>query len=145
MAHGVRIGPQRFLEVRYEELRRDPVQGLARLFAFCGLDADPALLQRLAEEYSIERKQVSRGDTTLGDLRDRPGAIAMDRLTLEERYLFDRMAGPLLVGLGHAPRGWWASGALDRIKMLPYPFVMRIRRSVRALLHIWTKPVVREL
>jgi hypothetical protein len=46
--------PGKVHEVRYLELHAEPVETMARLFGFLGVDVDPALLRRIAEATSFE-------------------------------------------------------------------------------------------
>lgn len=51
------------------------------------------------------------------------------RMSLRERYLFDRIAGDALRELGYASPGWWALLPTDRLLvLLAAPFV-RLRRA----------------
>ena len=143
--YGAQLGPQRYMEIRYEALRKDPVKELERVFAFCGLELEGGEVERLADEYHISRKQVSSGDASLNALRDKPGAIWKKKLDLEQRYLFDRYAGHLLRELGYANGNWWAFKAGDRLKMTFHPIRQRLRKTVHALLQIWFSPVIKRL
>jgi hypothetical protein len=139
-AYGAELGPERYLEVRYEDLKQNTAGELARILGFAGLGIDGAEVERIASEYHISRRQVSRGDASLNELRDGEGTIWKQKLSLEERYLFHRYAGHLLEQLGYGRGAWWALSTMERLRMWPYPFTQKLRRSLRALLHIWNTP-----
>lgn len=138
---GEQLGPDRYMEVRYEDLKADTAPELLKIYRFCQLPATPAEAERIAAEYDIQRKQVSRGDTTLNALRDVPGAIWKQELTLEQRWLLDRLAGPLLYELGYGAPGWWALSATEQFLMHFYPFRQRVLRSLGNLKHTWLTPL----
>ncbi len=140
-AAGAALGPARYMEVRYEELRTATGPLIDRIFRFCGLAPDAELIQRLIAGHDINVRQVSSGDASLNDLRAKPGAIWKEKLGTAERYIFDRMAGALLKDLGYAQHGWWALNAADRVRMLPYGMAVRAKRSAAALARIWSTPV----
>jgi hypothetical protein len=142
-AYGAQLGPERYLEVRYEDLLQNTAAELSRIFDFAGLGIGGADAERIASEYHISRKQVSRGDASLNAMRDGHGTIWKQKLSLEERYLFHRYAGTLLEELGYAQGAWWALSTTERLRMWPYPFIQKLRRSLRALLHIWNSPAFR--
>lgn len=144
-AAGALLGRDRYLEVRYEELVSDTAAQLGRVFAHCGLPFTAAEVGAIATAHHISNKQVSRGDTANNALRSEPGAIWKIRLSLGERYRFDRIAGGLLLRLGHADPGWWALNPFQRIWMLPYGTLVRIKRSLLALRDIWEKPFEQRL
>lgn len=129
--------PQRYHEVRYEALRSDGAGELARLFTFCGLSAGPDLVAKLLAEFDIERKQLSTGDATLNHLRGTPGAIWRQRLTVRQRYRFDRWAGGLLRELGYARPGWWADHAAQRMALPAMALLWRVGRAAQQSLRGW--------
>jgi len=141
-AFGAVIGT-RYLEVRYEELVSDTAAVLSRVFSHFGLFIGAEEVERIAADYHISRKQVSRGDTSLNALRTEQGAIWRSRLSVKQRFILDRVAGDLLSTLGYAQPGWWAMSIMQRIALLPYPFLLKVKRSIRALLAIWGSPAIR--
>lgn len=140
-----KLGPERYMEIRYEDLMSDPITGLTKAFAFSGLNIGQDRVRSLAEEYHISKKQLSYGDFRLNHLRDRPGAIWKERLSLEERYIFDLIAGHLLQELGYARADWWALTRKDRLKMTIYSFEQRLLRSVNDLSVIWRSPIAKRI
>jgi sulfotransferase family protein len=95
----------RYTEIRYEQMRLAPQEGLRELFEFCSIPADEELIAGICESTSLERQQ--RGE---GDAFRRRGAVGEWRQTfhLRDRFRFDRAAGSMLVELGYeAKRSWW--------------------------------------
>lgn len=140
-AFGERIG-ERYLEVRYEDLQRATPTMLATVLRHCHLGTEDREVARISEKFHISRAQVSRGDTTLNALRGIPGAIWRQNLSLKQRYVFDQVAGDLLRDLGYAERGWWALGLADRPAMLFYPLWLKLKRTVQAVIRIWSRKAI---
>jgi hypothetical protein len=95
----------RYTEVRYEQLRLDPSEGLRQLFEFCAIPADDDLVKRICEATSLSKQR--RGDQ---DAFRRRGEVGewREALGLRDRLRFDRAAGSMLVELGYeASRSWW--------------------------------------
>lgn len=139
---GVAIG-SRYLEVRYEDLMKDTESVLERVFKHSDVMVGEEELTRIAKEHHISNKQVSRGDTGLNELRSKPDAIWRSRLNLKQRFIMDRIAGELLEELGYAGTGWWSLKPMQRLLVLPYPLYLRAKRSLNALLAIWSRPIFR--
>ncbi|MBK9764557.1 MAG: hypothetical protein IPO87_14700 [Flavobacteriales bacterium] len=78
-------------------------------------------------------------------MRTQPGRIWKERMSTEQRWIFDGMAGGLLRDLGYAQQGWWALGTGDRLRMLPYGLASRTIRTLRSLRSIWGSPVEEQL
>lgn len=134
---GGKLGPDRYLELRYEDLMEGTAPCMGTVFDFCGLPTSGEQVQQIAAEYSIENKQVSTGNTDVNALRNTPGAIWKTKLSLRERWTLDRVAGHLLLELGYAKPGWWAASAMDRLRMWPYPWAGRVRNTLGSAKHTW--------
>jgi Sulfotransferase family len=96
-ALGRRVGPSRYLELRYEALVEDPERELRRICAFAGLSFEPAMLG-FAGEVDVSRKphQQSLTRPPTPGLRDwRKDLPAKDTAAFEE------VAGDLLAELGY--------------------------------------------
>ncbi len=145
MAEGHKLGPSRYMEVRYEELMERPERILNEIFDFAGLPLPETEILRIATEHAIDKKQVSRGDITLNELRKVPGAIWRNKLSLEERWTMDRMVGDLLVELGFAKPGWWVLKASDKLQMAGYPALKKIGNILGSAKHIISYPLVKRL
>lgn len=142
MAFGQRVG-DRYVEVRYEELFADTERVLADVMRRVGLPAEQQLVARIAADYHIDKRQVSRGDTEVNRLRAQAGAIWSTRLSARERFIFQRVAGPLLERLGYARPGWWRTAHWQVVIAIAYPLYLRIKRTLAALRGIWLGPAIR--
>ncbi|MGH3316113.1 MAG: sulfotransferase family protein [Nocardioidaceae bacterium] len=95
---GRELWPDRFHEVRYEELVRWPAATLSGICAFLGLDYDDAMLDygqgRRREDSSLDAKHGWQ-QVTVG-LRDWRRQLGPDSLAM-----FDAVAGDLLAELGY--------------------------------------------
>jgi hypothetical protein len=107
-AAGAPLGEQRYLEIRFEDLRADAAAAARRLFAFAGIPCDDELAQRIAAETSLSRYDPAvresgfRGQGLAGGWRE--------RLSRDEARAVDETAGDLLVDLGYErDRDWWRS------------------------------------
>jgi len=145
-AYGAKLGPERFLELRYEDLLADTQGGLTQVLGFIRLDTEPTLVQRIAQEHDMEVRTVSGGDTTLNALRRIPDAIWRSKLMLHERYLMEHFAGDLLAELGYAQRDWWVLRWSDRPRLAWWLLRTRLRllrRATAEALSYPTKPAAR--
>jgi hypothetical protein len=106
---GERLPPERFLELRYEELVADPEAEARRLFDFLGEAWDPAVIEfdpaehRATERYRrfTAQRRASGGDSaTIYRSRVGAGAESLDPLL---RNLLRRRNGELLRRLGYLP------------------------------------------
>ncbi|MBK7248361.1 MAG: sulfotransferase [Flavobacteriales bacterium] len=145
MAGGDLLGPERYLEVRYEDLVARPGPVLQQVFRFAGLQLKDEDISRIARENALSKMQVSGGDTSLNALRKIPGAIWRTKLNLEERWTMDRMVGDLLQELGHARPGWWAFHPGHKARMALYPAMRRVLNTAGSVLTTWRTPVVKRL
>jgi hypothetical protein len=141
--HGRRMGPQRYLEVRYEELMADTTGGLKAVMAFCGLTVDDDRLRTIADEHAIERNMVSRGDPALQRRGDVPAWAG--GLTLQERYLMDRYVGGLLADLGYGPQGWWKVKQDDGLRIALWRAKRWVKDLSCALYRAATRPLATPL
>jgi hypothetical protein len=101
-----RLGEDRYLELRFEDLKADFKTHVRRLFDFAGVPSDDEILELVSRETQLssygDRSQASgfRGGGRAGGWRERFGAL--------DALAFDRAAGDLLVELGYASdRRWW--------------------------------------
>ena len=96
--------------MRYEDLLEDAAGGLVRMLEHLGVGTDAATVQRCVERHTFEKasKGRARGDLdptsffrkgVAGDWRNHFGE--------EERALFQKRAGHLLVSLGYEADGSW--------------------------------------
>lgn len=130
----------RYLEVRYKDMTEKPEQTLRTTFDFCDLPATDEEIAAIVKEHAFDRLKKERmspvDDVALPKNFYRKGKIGSWRqdFTPVERYLFDEVAGDLLVTLGFAEKGWWADSALQRY-WLPLQAALssqqRLRHSIK--------------
>jgi LPS sulfotransferase NodH len=126
----------RYVEVRYERLLSDDAaRVLTELYDFCGVDADEHLAASALQRFDAARVQalpegerpsgivwggevVARGESPEEPDGFVGAAVAgawREQLGPYERWLFDRVAGHLLLELGYElDRGWIGLGAPSR-------------------------------
>jgi len=106
---GQRLPDKRFLELRYEELVRDPEAQARRLFAFIGEGWDPAVIDFAAAEhqatdryqrFTAGRREAGGDDATIYRSRVGAGGKSLDPVL---RTLLRRNNGELLRELGYRP------------------------------------------
>jgi hypothetical protein len=113
-ALGRRVGGSRYLEVRYEELVRDPGAGIASICAFAGLPFEGGMLE-YAGDVDVSRKphQQSLTKPPTPGLRD-----WRSRMSPADVAAFEGVAGDLLAGLGYelggGPPGTTRAGRVTR-------------------------------
>jgi hypothetical protein len=99
-----RLG-DRFLEVRYEDLKQDPSAVTRRIFDFCRIPCDDALLGQIVAETDFARTYRGGEDQfrrrgVAGDWRSRFGKL--------DAAAFHRAAGKELIGCGYeSSPSWW--------------------------------------
>ncbi len=94
---GTRTGPGRYLEIRYEELVRDPEDVLQRICSFAGLPWEPAMLEYAgAVDVSAKPHQQALARPPTPGLRD-----WRESMSDENVAAFERVAGDLLAELGY--------------------------------------------
>lgn len=142
---GRELGPDRYLEVTYEDLMERTHEVLSEIFRFAGLPLSGTAIADIAAEHAISKKQVSRGDASLNALRKTPGAIWRTKLSLVQRWTMDRMVGDLLLKLGYARPGWWMVHPGDGMRITVRQLVLRLRLTLRSGLHIWCTPLVKRV
>ena len=84
--------PERFVEVRYEDLRDDPATHIARLFEGLGVPVSDEVLAAAVGEAGAKANTSREQALTW-----------RDALTPEELEIFDRVAGDLNTELGYEP------------------------------------------
>jgi hypothetical protein len=96
-ALGARVGPGRFLEIRYEDLVADPERELQRICDHAGLDFEPAMLEYAGNvDVSAKPHQQSLTKAPTPGLRD-----WRSELSPEDVAAFEEVAGDLLRELGY--------------------------------------------
>jgi hypothetical protein len=116
-ALGRRVGPDRYLELRYEELVRDPAAQLERVCAFAALEFEPDMLDYVGRSDSARKPHQQR-------LNQPPTANVRDwrtELDPAAEAAFEDAAGDLLATLGYERRsGGGGSSTRARVKLGAY-------------------------
>jgi GT2 family glycosyltransferase len=104
---GERLFGERYFEVRYEDLLDDPAAELGRLLAFLGVDHDPEMVSRIAEDNSFERVTGrKRGEEDPAHFNRKGVAGEWKKVfTDRDRRVFEERAGALLAELGYEQDG----------------------------------------
>lgn len=100
------------LEVRYEELRRDPFAGYTQLFEFVGIPYDQALLEQIHEETDFD--QSGRAADPSGFYRAARVGDWRRSFHLLEGLLFNLFGGSGLVESGYERSRAWRAPLLRR-------------------------------
>ncbi|MCE9595142.1 MAG: sulfotransferase [Planctomycetes bacterium] len=144
--YGKRLGPARYLELRYEELARDPGATMTEVFRFLGLELDPALAASVSE---VERGKTWRETLSLGELAEIERSRNASDLLAELGYPPTPNEADAEAGLAwtrgiEGSAAWYERGARARAegdeRIAPTCFVRAIRgpqkdaRAARALL-----------
>lgn len=125
-ALGNRVGPTRYLEVRYETLVADPEAELRRICTFLGLDYDERMLGYVGQTDSARKEHQQR-------LNEPPRVGVRDwrtEMSAGDIAAFERVAGDLLDELGYevTERGH------DTMKLAAYRAKSAAWRGVGALM-----------
>jgi sulfotransferase family protein len=97
--------PERYLEVRYEDLHADPLPTLRTLFGFCRIPHDDGTLSNIIKKtdmgsHTVRGEDAFRRRGNVGDWREEFGPL--------QALAFQRAAGDTLIAKGYeeSPR-WW--------------------------------------
>lgn len=114
--HMSRVAPSlgdRFLEVRYEEIRADPFGSYKTMYDFCGIPYDDELLARIHKatdfetRYRPDEAAFKRGGR-VGDWRT--------HLNFVEGAVFNLVAGKALIEAGYERDRAWAAPLRRRVR-----------------------------
>jgi hypothetical protein len=124
-ALGKRVGPTRYLEVRYETLVAEPATELRRICAFLGLEYHEAMLDYAGKTDSARKEHQRR-------LNEPPRVGVRDwrtEMVPEDVTAFESIAGDLLDELGYDV----STPGSDRRRLAAYEVKTRAWRTVGAL------------
>jgi hypothetical protein len=113
---GRRVGPDRYLELRYEELVRDPAAQLERVCRFAALEFEPGMLDYVGRSDSARKPHQQR-------LNQAPTVNVRDwrtELDPAAEAAFEAAAGDLLAALGYETRSGGGSSARARVELNAY-------------------------
>jgi hypothetical protein len=131
-----RFGPERYVEVRYEDLQTNAPEALLKVFAFIGVPTKVHEAAAICERHTIETMRESGGspfDLPREFFRNGRMGGWRHELSPIERYLFHDAAGDLLCELGYAEASWWADRGYQRL-LVPALSAAQARRGLRRLL-----------
>lgn len=97
--------PERYQEVRYEDLQNDPDASLTRLLAFLGVDTSPAMVARCRESGSFRRLSGGRApgeEDKQSHFRKGVAGDWKNHFDDNSLSVFNREAGNMLKELGYA-------------------------------------------
>jgi hypothetical protein len=101
-----RLGAERYLEIRFEDLKSNFHTHVRRLFDFAGVPSDDATLDLVSRETQLS--SYPAGSRASGFRGGGRAAGWRERFSKREAFAFDHAAGEMLVDLGYAPdRRWW--------------------------------------
>lgn len=113
------VDKARCFEVKYEDVMAQTGVFLKQIFAFCGLSGDDPVIADIVARNSIDIKPVSASNTSINALRNNKSRLYVEKLTLEERYIFQTIGGDLMKEMGYCDNDDWVyEGAADRTKIL---------------------------
>jgi hypothetical protein len=103
---GAAAVPGRVLEVRYEELRREPRDGYRRILDFATIPYDDAMIEHI--HTGVDFDTTDRANDDSGFYRAGRVGDWQSTFRITDSVMFDAMAGDTLVDLGYERRrGWW--------------------------------------
>jgi len=98
-----------YVEVRYEDLLKRPVEEVTRLLAFLGADTNPEMVRRCVEstsfEWSSNRKRGQEDSSSF--FRKGVAGDWRNVFTEEDKRIFKQAAGGLLIKLGYEEDSDW--------------------------------------
>jgi len=111
--HGIAFrGHPRYMEVRYEDLVRDPEAGFRGVFEFIGEAFEPGVLMADPGAPARPGQNLNNAGASSPISAKSVGRWVRD-LTQNERQDFIDIAGELLITLGYEADHDWAKGGLD--------------------------------
>lgn len=138
----------RYLEIRYKDLQDDPVSVMRNAFDFCGLEISDEDLIANVEQHAFKKVKQKRLSPEKGVALPknfyRKGKVGswQEEFSSVDCYLFDEIAGDLLVELGYAEPGWWADSSTKRWS-LPLKVALSSRTRLRQSLKGSVKRVLK--
>ena len=127
LALGRRVGPERYLELRYEDLVAAPEDALQRICAFAGLPYEPGMLGYVGEvDLSGKPHQQRLAQPPTPGVRD-----WRTEMSPQDERAFESVAGDLLGELGYEVRDRAAAGRPGaRLRLTSYRSLTAVWRGV---------------
>ncbi|MDX2163392.1 MAG: sulfotransferase [bacterium] len=116
------------LIVRYEEIRHDPFTHYRKMFDFCGIPYDEALLQQIhaTTDFDLNHKPNERAFHRGGRVGD-----WVTHFTFLDALIFNWVAGKMLIRTGYEKSRFWMPSLVHQPKVLLTLFVNWLRRFDR--------------
>jgi hypothetical protein len=144
-AAGRGLGPNRYLEVRYEDLAADPEATLRRIGGFLGLPYDAAMLRYFERANEVIEGTRRPHNFERLHLPPTPGLRDWRReLTPRERAVFEVLAGDLLADLGYEVEEG-PPGAAVRVRARAGAALAEARRALDAVGRATFVPIRRRI
>jgi hypothetical protein len=127
-------GPAHYLQVRYEDLTRDPTAVLSLVFAFLGEDFDPSILDnREQRETAVPSMVRSLHGRVLQDVVAAPQGQWREKLPTVDRLRVAPIVAPMLAGLAYeqSRRTTVVAGAFLNALHSPIDVGRRVREWAR--------------
>lgn len=136
MRQGLRLGPDRYLQVRYEDLTADPPGQLRSLCAFLGEQYDPAMAVP-SREASLHHHKEGIHRRVLEPVTTASTGAWRSRVPPRDQPVVQRAAGPLLPALGYELADFGRSGPAGQVRFAAlaakYATTTGVRRALRAV------------
>lgn len=121
-----------YLEVKYEDLVKSEKETLSKIFDFCGLEWNDKLV--------VDNNEYSSPNPDISSAERRNGCAWVKKLSITQKYVFDQVAGELLIDLGYEnDRSWIFGNKAEMIRFYLGNFIfaslLRIRLAFRFLFH----------
>lgn len=121
-----------YLELKYEDMVKDKEGTLSKIVNFCGLEWNDNLV--------FDNKEYSSPNPDISSTERRDGFAWVRKLTVKQKYIFDQVAGELLIDLGYEKnRSWVFRNKVEMIRFYLRNFIfssfLRIRLTFRFLFH----------
>lgn len=113
------------LEVRYEDLLKDPVNNLRTIFNHVGLEADLESITEIARQHDYKTRPVSNPTSEVITPHGEPVQAYESEMTRTEIAYFEYLAGDLLEALGYPSKRF-----LDNKAILFYIRYVKIRGRI---------------
>lgn len=138
----------RYMEVRFEDLKTKGVEVLESAFTFIGCQTVLEDVVRIYEAHNINKMKKKRkvaDKLTMPSGFIRKGKIGdwHESLTPIQRYKFNSVAGELLCKLGYAREPWWYDNVFQRFSV---PLVSLLsskdfgRQAIKGAIKAWLGP-----
>lgn len=121
-----------YLEVKYEDMVKDKKGILAEIVNFCGLEWNDNLV--------FDDKEYSSPTPNISSSERQNGFAWVKKLTTKQKYIFDQVAGELLIDLGYEKnRSWVFRNKVEMFRFylgnFIFSFFLRIKLAFRLLFH----------